>query len=103
MITNITFKSYIVFAVINFVTIPFVYFFFPETSRRPLEVVDLLFADRDGHRPSIFQVVRDSINKDFVAEIEAQLQERARLRDENDMILAEGKGVALHEERPQEV
>jgi len=103
MITNIGFKSYIVFAVINFITIPCVYFFFPETSRRPLEVVDLLFADRDGKRPSIRQVVKDSTNKEFVAQIEAQLQDRARLRDENEQILIHGKSMVVHSENGEEV
>jgi len=82
MITNIGYQSYIVFAVINFVTVPFVYFFYPETSRMPLEAVDLLFADREGKRPSIFRVVRDSKNKAFIAEIDATLQERAKQRAE---------------------
>jgi hypothetical protein len=63
-----------VFAVANFVTIPVVYFFFPETSRRPLETIDLLYGEREGgQRPSMFQVVRDSTNKEFVAKMEAQL------------------------------
>jgi len=82
MITNIGYKSYIIFAVINFITIPVVYFFFPETSRMPLEAVDLLFADRDGKRPSIFRVVRDSTNKAFMEEVDRTLQERARQRAE---------------------
>ena len=78
MITNIGYKSYIVFAIINFLTIPLVYFTFPETSQLPLEAVDLLFADRDGKRPSILRVVRDSRNKSYLTEIEKTLQERAR-------------------------
>ncbi|KAK5115902.1 hypothetical protein LTR62_000358 [Meristemomyces frigidus] len=77
MITNIGYRSYIVFAVINFCTIPVVYFFYPETSQLPLEAVDLLFADRDGQRPSIFRVVRDSRNPAFMAEVNATLEERA--------------------------
>ncbi|KKA17162.1 Hexose carrier protein, partial [Rasamsonia emersonii CBS 393.64] len=91
MITNIGYKSYIVFAVINFVTLPVVYFCFPETSRLPLEAVDLLFADRDGKRPSIFRVVRDSKNPQYLAEIQTQLQERARLRAENEAIVDAAK------------
>jgi len=99
MITKIGYKSYIVFAIINFVTVPFVslllickltqfanatarrqvYFFYPETSQLPLEAVDLLFADRDNRqRPSIRQVVKDSTDKAFMAEVHATLQERAR-------------------------
>jgi len=80
MITNIGYQSYIVFAVINFVTVPIVYFTYPETSRLPLEAVDLLFADRNGQRPSIFRVVKDSRNKTFIAGITEKLEERARAR-----------------------
>jgi hypothetical protein len=87
MITNIGYKLYIVFAVINFATIPVVYFCFLETSQRPLEMVDLLFEDREGKRPSIHRVVRDSVNKEFVAGMEARLQEDARARVENEGIL----------------
>lgn len=82
MITNIQYKSYIVFAIFNFVTIPIVYFTYPETCGLPLEAVDLLFADRDGKRPSIFRVVKDSRKKEFMAGIQATLQERARGREE---------------------
>jgi sugar porter (SP) family MFS transporter len=97
MITNIGYKSYIVFAVVNICTIPVVYFFFPETSKRPLETIDLLFADReDGGRPSIFKVVRDSTNKAFVAEIEAQMVERSRLRYENEAVVDAAKGQLVH-------
>jgi len=91
MITNIGYKSYIVFAVINFVTVPIVYFFFPETSGLPLEAVDLLFADRNGQRPSIFRVVKDSKDKAFMRQIEDTLQERAKLRADNIAIITSDK------------
>lgn len=98
LITNIGYKSYIIFAVVNFVTIPVVWFFFPETSQLPLEAIDLLFADRDGKRPSIFQVVRDSRNKEFMAKIEASLQEHARARAENAVIIEQEKLGSAHME-----
>jgi MFS family permease len=96
MITNIGFKSYIVFAVVNFATLPVVYFCYPETSKLPLEAVDLLFADRDGQRPSLFQVVHDSQNPEFIAEIQRQLQERARSQAENEDIINEAKAKSEH-------
>lgn len=82
MITNIGYKCYVVFAIINFATVPLVYFTFPETSKMPLEAVDLFFADRDGKRPSLWRVVKDSLDKEFVAGVQRQLQERAMLRAE---------------------
>lgn len=81
MITNIHYKTYIVFAIFNFVTVPLVYFCFPETSGLPLEAVDLLFADRTGARPSLFRVVKDSKNKDYVQGLKYSLVEIARERD----------------------
>lgn len=95
MITNIGYKSYIVFAIFNFVTIPIVYFTYPETCGLPLEAVDLLFADRDGKRPSVFQVARDSRQKDYLANVERTLQERTRDREEvKDLSESEKGGAA---------
>lgn len=91
MITNIGYKSYIVFAVINFVTVPLVYFCFPETSKLPLEAVDLLFADRDGQRPSIWRVVKDSKDPAFMENIKKELAERAEARAMNEQIVDAAK------------
>ncbi|KAK9380324.1 sugar transporter STL1 [Kockiozyma suomiensis] len=100
MITNIGYKSYIVFMVFNFATIPVIYFCYPETSQRPLEVVDLLFADREnGRRPSLWEVVKDSTSKEFVANIEEQLKEGARFRYENGDVIAEAKEQVHHLEK----
>jgi hypothetical protein len=82
MISSIGYKSYIVFAAINVATIPIVYFFFVETAGLPLEAVDILFADRDGKRPSILQVVRDSKNKEYMAEVVRRLHSEAEIRVE---------------------
>ncbi|KAK5121663.1 hypothetical protein LTR85_004835 [Meristemomyces frigidus] len=40
---NIGYRTYIIFAVTNFVAIPLVYFFYPETGYRSLEEVDVIF------------------------------------------------------------
>lgn len=50
MITPVSFKSigyqtYIIFAVLNASFIPFIWAFFPETKRRSLEELDLMFAE----------------------------------------------------------
>ncbi|RFU28029.1 hypothetical protein B7463_g8307, partial [Scytalidium lignicola] len=95
MISSIYYKSYIVFAVINFASVPIVFYFFPETMRRPLETVDLLFADRDGKRPSLMAVVRDSVNKDSIAALETRLQNQIKLRDENDAAIDTTKVVGV--------
>ena len=104
MITNIGYKSYIVFAVVNFFTIPVVYFYFPETSQRPLETVDLLFENlKNGERPSIITVVKNSTSREFVAEIESQLVERARIRSENNEVVDRAKRKLEHVELIREV
>ncbi|KAK0547839.1 hypothetical protein OC844_007101 [Tilletia horrida] len=41
---NIQYKTYIIFAVLNLTFIPMIYAFFPETKRRSLEELDVLFA-----------------------------------------------------------
>jgi hypothetical protein len=41
--SNIGYKTYIVFAVINACIVPSVYFFFPETAYRSLEEMDEIF------------------------------------------------------------
>lgn len=76
MITNIGFKTYVVFAIFNAVTVVIVFFVFPETSGLPLEAVDLLFEDREGKRPSVFRVVRDSRDEGFVKSMLERLRER---------------------------
>ncbi|KAI1166316.1 general substrate transporter [Nemania serpens] len=54
---NITYKTYIVFAVINAFIVPSVYFFYPETAYRSLEEMDAIFHKVDGAR-GFFDVVR---------------------------------------------
>jgi sugar porter (SP) family MFS transporter len=44
MIANITWGTYIFFAVMNASFIPIIYFFYPETKQRSLEEIDLIFA-----------------------------------------------------------
>ncbi len=44
MIENIGFGTYVFFAAMNFLFIPFIYFFYPETKKRSLEEIDLIFA-----------------------------------------------------------
>jgi hypothetical protein len=66
-----------------------------ETCGLPLEAVDLLFADRDGQRPSIFRVVRESRKKEYRASIKLMLEERALEREEAKGELHGEKAEAL--------
>ena len=44
MFSTLGYKTLIVFGVFNFLSLPLVYFFFPETKGRTLEEINLLFA-----------------------------------------------------------
>lgn len=44
MITNIDWGTYLFFAIVNACFIPVIYFFYPETARRSLEEIDIIFA-----------------------------------------------------------
>ncbi|KAH3669228.1 hypothetical protein OGAPHI_001349 [Ogataea philodendri] len=48
---NITVYTYTIFAVINALMVPAVYFFFPETAGRSLEDMDAIFAQSNPWRP----------------------------------------------------
>lgn len=42
-ITNISWRTYIIFAVLNFTWAPLLYLFYPETARLTMEEIDNLF------------------------------------------------------------
>ena len=47
-ISNIGWRTYIIFAVLNAFWVPIIYFFFPETKGLELEDVDRLFSGEDS-------------------------------------------------------
>ncbi|KAG0148801.1 hypothetical protein CROQUDRAFT_654374 [Cronartium quercuum f. sp. fusiforme G11] len=57
--SNIGWKTYVIFAAINFFIVPVVYIFFPETANRTLEELDAIFAESgwtsvvNNARPSV--------------------------------------------------
>lgn len=51
--TNITWRTYLLFAVINAFMVPCVYFFFPETTGRSLEEMDEIFQEAHGLRGAL--------------------------------------------------
>jgi len=55
--TNITWRTYLLFAVINTFMVPCVYLFFPETTGRSLEEMDEIFQEARGVRGAL-DVVR---------------------------------------------
>ena len=51
MITNIHWGTYLFFAIVNACFLPLIYFTYPETARRSLEEIDIIFAK--GYRENI--------------------------------------------------
>ena len=58
MFTNIMYKTYATYAVINFAIVPTIYFFYPETGSRSLEEIDLLFENSTTQGKPWFSVVK---------------------------------------------
>jgi len=62
-------RYYIVFAVINAVIVPSVYFFFPETKGRSLEEIDAIFAQSNNilDPPRVARRMQNTIRADHLA------------------------------------
>lgn len=73
MISNISWGTYLVFAIINACFLPFIWFFYVETKGRSLEEIDLIFAK--GFHENI-SYVRASKELPFFSE--AELDEKSR-------------------------
>jgi hypothetical protein len=58
LFTHSLWRTYILFAVTNFVIVPIIYFFYPETGSRSLEEVDVLFKAAGEKGNAWFQVVK---------------------------------------------
>lgn len=67
---SIGYKTYIIFAVINFAMVPAVYFLYPETRLRSLEEMDGLFAKSRG----VFDIVKLSITEPHKYDKEGKLR-----------------------------
>lgn len=57
---DVTWRTYIVFAVFNFVFVPIIYFLYPETGGRSLEEVDVVFKAAHDRGNAWFSVVQSA-------------------------------------------
>ena len=66
---------YLFFALVNFVAVPFAWFFYAETAGRDLEEIDLIFAKAHIERKWPYQVANDmpKLNIDQIAEMSAEV------------------------------
>lgn len=59
MITNIGWGTYLFFAIVNACFLPIIYFFYPETKRRSLEEIDIIFAKGYCEKMSYVKAARE--------------------------------------------
>lgn len=70
-ITNIGWRTYIIFAVLNALWVPIIYLFFPETKGLQLEDVDRLFSDGMSHA-ELIDKIGDEERVEVVAHVKQQ-------------------------------
>jgi hypothetical protein len=73
MISSISWGTYLFFAIVNACFIPIIYFFYPETRRRSLEEIDLIFAK--GYTENI-SYVKASYDLPFLTDQEVKEMSR---------------------------
>ncbi|KAF9887915.1 hypothetical protein FE257_009437 [Aspergillus nanangensis] len=58
LVERLAWKTYLIFMTMNFVFIPLIYFFFPETKGLTLEEIDYLFIDNGGNNTRVLPSAR---------------------------------------------
>ncbi|KAK5631789.1 hypothetical protein RRF57_007503 [Xylaria bambusicola] len=59
LVTNIGWGTFFFFAILNATFIPVIYFFYPETARRSLEEIDIIFAKGNVEKISYIKAAKD--------------------------------------------
>jgi hypothetical protein len=95
MITSIGWGTYLFFAVVNACFIPIIYFFYPETKKRSLEEIDLIFAK--GYMENI-SYVKASYDLPFLTDHEVkEMSRHYGFAGEDEEFKAGEKGLASDE------
>ncbi|PQE02906.1 sugar transporter protein [Rutstroemia sp. NJR-2017a BVV2] len=92
MITNISWGTYLFFAAVNACFLPVIYWFYPETRRRSLEEIDIIFAK--GYCENI-SYVKASYDLPFLSDREIEQMARHygfETRDEESRSISENDG-----------
>ncbi|KAH8664735.1 general substrate transporter [Xylariales sp. PMI_506] len=79
-ITNIGWKTYIIFAVFNLSYVPIIYFFFPETSGLSLEMIDLTFMDSDKGPVKRAEELRRMVKNGHTVTLTHEVEEKIDVR-----------------------
>ena len=100
MITNIHWGTYLFFAIVNACFIPLIYFTYPETARRSLEEIDIIFAK--GYCENI-GYVRAARELEFLSDeqIDAKAREYGLVEEIEVSKQADGLGVAKEVEKAE--
>lgn len=98
MITNIQWGTYLFFALVNLCFLPVIYFTYPETARRSLEEIDIIFAK--GYVENI-GYVRAARELEFLTdeEIDRKAREYGLVEEVEAEKQAEGLGIAREVEK----
>jgi hypothetical protein len=75
-ITNIGWKTYVIFAVLNFTWAPLLYFFYSETARKSMEEIDNLFLDKKIDYQAGHVVERPEIDNELFSEVREDVNEK---------------------------
>ncbi|KAH8753762.1 hypothetical protein F5882DRAFT_432349 [Hyaloscypha sp. PMI_1271] len=100
MIANIHWGTYLFFAIVNACFLPIIYFFYPETKKRSLEEIDLIFAK--GYLEKI-SYVQASFDIPFLSDREVVAMAREYGFADSDEEEKGGEGTkSRDEEKPRE-
>lgn len=68
MFEHLESRTYFLFAGLNLIWMPIVYFFYPETSDRSLESIDAMFSTRSPFHSAMEKAYRDAGNGDVLGQ-----------------------------------
>lgn len=102
MITNIHWGTYLFFAIVNACFLPLIYFTYPETAKRSLEEIDIIFAK--GYCENI-GYVKAAQELEFLTDegIDAKAREYGLVDEVRAEKEAEGMGVFHEAEKGGEI
>ena len=100
MITNIHWGTYLFFAIVNACFLPIIYFTYPETAKRSLEEIDIIFAK--GYCENI-RYVKAAQDLEFLTDegIDAKAREYGLVEELRAEREAEKLGIFLQSENAE--
>jgi sugar porter (SP) family MFS transporter len=98
MISNIRWGTYLFFAIVNALFVPVIYLFYPETKKRSLEEIDLIFAK--GYVENI-SYVKASFDMPFLSdrEVDEMSKRYGFVGKDEEFKVGEGEGKVAVEQR----